>query len=250
MRLLIILISGSLLIPTVSFADLTCIRVLENRRGRIVTRVRQVTTDTCPRRFKQIFDSNALSAVAGPAGPAGPTGATGATGPVGAPGVIGLTGATGPAGADGLPGIPGLPGATGPAGPAGAAGSTGPIGLTGATGLTGPAGTPGNPGADSLDGIDGSAGVWGDGSAGDLVLNGTIDYDPDNPQFDNVTIGSGAIVSVPSGAVIRCTGDFINNGTIIVRNYASPGLNFPDTPNFSALGITCLLYTSPSPRDS
>jgi hypothetical protein len=58
-----------------------------------------------------------------------------------------------------------------------------------------------------------------------------------NLQFVNFTIDAGVTLTVPSGAVIRCTGTFTNNGTIVVSygertngQFASPGAGVSHAP--------------------
>jgi hypothetical protein len=69
--------------------------------------------------------------------------------------------------------------------------------------------------------------MYGDGSAGDVVLSGTVNWgqhaSTTNPNFNNLTIASGASVYVPSGVTIRCAGTFTNNGTIFVQTGAMGG---------------------------
>ncbi len=60
---------------------------------------------------------------------------------------------------------------------------------------------------------------YGDGSAGDITINVDTDWSTtpiDNLNFQNVVISSGVTLTVPAGTVIRCTGSFVNNGTIRV----------------------------------
>jgi hypothetical protein len=92
-------------------------------------------------------------------------------------------------------------------------------------GVEGPAGNPGDPGAPGSPGADGQLRVYGDGSAGaktvaadELWTGGTA---PTNFQFTDVTINAATTLTVPSGTVIRCTGTFTNNGTIVVQEGAS-----------------------------
>jgi hypothetical protein len=177
----------------------------------------------------------------------------GAQGPQGAPGGIGPTGPAGATGAQGATGLSSLfktsaepaggncatggvkveagidqngnatldtaeinatltrfvcNGAQGPQGIQGATGSTGPAGATGATGPQGPAG---------------SLGVYGDGSAGSLLVSGTLDLSSPtallvlpglNLQFTDLTV-TGSLI-VPSGTVLRATGNVTVTGTITV----------------------------------
>jgi len=90
--------------------------------------------------------------------------------------------------------------------------------LSNYTQLQGTAGTNGSNGAD---GADGSLRVFGDGSAGALEVSSTDTFVEENPQFTDVHIASGVTLYVDSGTVIRCTGSFLNEGTIVVDPYAS-----------------------------
>jgi hypothetical protein len=57
----------------------------------------------------------------------------------------------------------------------------------------------------------------GDGSAGNLTGNQNWSASPPvNPNFANVTIASGQIMTVPAGTTIRCSGTFTNAGTLNV----------------------------------
>ena len=80
-----------------------------------------------------------------------------------------------------------------------------------------------------------AAGFGGDGSAGDLTVSATHDWStlpPANPNFANITIPVGQTLIVPAGTTIRCTGDFINNGTIEV----TPGAQVQATSSIGAAG--------------
>ncbi len=156
----------------------------------------------------------------GDPGPAGPQGDPGPTGPQGDPGPTGPQGDPGPTGPQGDPGPAGPQGDPGPTGPQGDPGPAGPQGDPGATGATGPAGPQGPAGAGSS--------AYGDGSAGNLVVAGNTDWSTTPPangnfQFGNCTIGAGAVLTVPSGTVIRCSGSFTNQGTITV-DFGVPAL--------------------------
>lgn len=94
----------------------------------------------------------------------------------------------------------GPPGPEGPQGPAGADGAQGPAGADGAAGA---------PGA------DGSLRIYGDGSRGAFVANGSLSGG--NYQFTNFTVNAGVTLNVTSGTIIRCTGTFDNEGTIVVE---------------------------------
>jgi hypothetical protein len=59
----------------------------------------------------------------------------------------------------------------------------------------------------------------GNGSAGDKVVSSDenwVNNPPDDTSFNNLTINTGVNLTVAAGIVIRCTGNFINNGEIIV----------------------------------
>jgi hypothetical protein len=121
-----------------------------------------------------------------------------------------------------------LKGETGPEGPKGSTGETGSPGINGINGSNGSNGTPGSNGsngangtngsngANGTDGMDGTLRVYGDGSAGDEVISANSIYDFDNSQFDDFTVMPGVTLTVPSGTVIHCTGNFFNQGTINV----------------------------------
>jgi hypothetical protein len=90
------------------------------------------------------------------------------------------------------------------------AGAQGPTGPQGATGLTGSTGAPG------ADGADGSLRVYGDGSAGERVVSSTTTLTDSNLMYTEFTVNPGVTLTVLSGTVIRCTGQFKNQGTIAV----------------------------------
>ncbi|MFO0839431.1 MAG: hypothetical protein U1D55_13010 [Phycisphaerae bacterium] len=137
-------------------------------------------------------------------------------------GAQGPAGPAGPRGESGLPGPAGSPGERGLQGPAGAPGANGTNGTDGKDGADG------TDGANGIDGADGQLRIYGDGSAGALtvssnaVLLGSIATDG-NLQFTDFTVNAGVTLSVPSGAVIRCTGTFTNNGVIDVFAAARGG---------------------------
>ena len=106
-----------------------------------------------------------------------------------------------------------FPGQTGPAGPVGAVGATGP---------QGPAGPQGNPG------VDGSIRVYGDGSAGPLNISANTNWSTTPPpglnlQYTTCTVAAGATLRVPSGTIIRCSGEANIFGSIIASTAASGG---------------------------
>lgn len=189
------------------FAENLCAKVVLRERGG-TTRARIVSTTTsasCPRGYTRLVDTSSFQ------------GERGETGPAGEKGPQGEQGAQGPEGAQG------------PQGPAGEQGSQGAQGLKGEQGLQGPQGEQGVQGAQGAQGAQGPQGtsgslkVYGDGSAGARVFssNTTIPSSTySNLQFTDLTINSGVTLTVGSGTVIRCTGTFTNNGTIVVAPYA------------------------------
>lgn len=87
--------------------------------------------------------------------------------------------------------------------------------------FTGPAGA---------DGADGQLRIYGDGSAGAKTVSADetlgVDASPNddaNLQYTNVVIDAGKTLTVPSGTVIRCSGNFTNNGAIQVLAGAKGG---------------------------
>lgn len=171
----------------------------------------------------------------GPKGDTGNTGAAGAQGPQGPKGDTGAVGATGPQGATGAAGPQGPQGATGAAGPQGPQGDPGPAGAVGATGAQGPAGSTGATGPQGPAGPAGDSRVYGAGTAGALTVSASTDWTVAPPtdgdfQFTNLTIDSGVTLVVPSGTVIRCTGTFTNNGTVVVADGA-PGERWFGNPD-------------------
>lgn len=85
-------------------------------------------------------------------------------------------------------------------------------------------------GAQGAPGVDGTLRVYGDGSAGPLVISSNIDWSVNSPvdnnlQFTNFSVDSGITLTVPSGTVIRATGNVLINGSIIVKPGAAGGSN-------------------------
>lgn len=192
----------------------------------------------------------------GPAGPAGPQGSVGPEGPVGPAGATGPQGdvglgtvtrttvepASGNCATGGVRLEMGVDANRNGAldageenvaltrfvcnGPVGPQGGQGPAGATGPAGAEGPSGPVGPQGPQGPQGPMGSLGAYGDGSAGayNVASGNTVDLTTaagygtlagrQHLQFTNVTI-SGTLI-VPSGTVIRATGDVTINGTIIV----------------------------------
>jgi hypothetical protein len=166
--------------------------------------------------------------------PRGEMGPTGPIGPQGSPGPQGPTGAAGPPGSVGATGPPGPPG------PIGAQGLPGPVGAAGAPGPPGPIGALGTPGALAF---------YGDGSDGALTISSSVDWNSNPPsgilQFSSLTITSTGSLTVPSGLVIRVTGNVSIGGPIIVgpapfRVYA-PSFNY----GFGCATATFLLVSGP-----
>jgi hypothetical protein len=104
-------------------------------------------------------------------------------------------------------------------GESGAKGDTGLQGDRGEAGLNGATGSQGPQGLQGAQGPQGSAGelkIFGNGSAGVRVISSNITLDDSNPQYESFTIDAGVTLTVHSGTVIRCTGSFVNNGTLQV----------------------------------
>ncbi|GEM_PF-2197545 len=72
---------------------------------------------------------------------------------------------------------------------------------------------------------DDATSIYGDGSAGARSFDApnTI-LDEANLQFTDFTVQSGTTLFVNSGTVVRCTGTFRNDGTIVVRAAAATGV--------------------------
>ncbi|MGB5812086.1 MAG: hypothetical protein WBG86_16240, partial [Polyangiales bacterium] len=117
----------------------------------------------------------------------------------------------------------------------GTLGPEGPQGPRGAQGAPGPAGPQGAPG---MDGFDGDPLVYGDGSRGDVAAEDRDPFlDTANFQFRDLTINAGATVSIPSGTVIHCTGDFTNNGTLSIGTAAGGGFTFSSAIDSNTLTV-------------
>ena len=97
------------------------------------------------------------------------------------------------------------------------------IPFAGALGPQGPQGPPG---------VDGALRVYGDGSAGARTVSDDIELDDPTAQHTDLTIAVGGTLVVQSGTVIRCTGTFTNNGTLLVQT--------------GAQGARCLQNAAPS----
>jgi hypothetical protein len=78
--------------------------------------------------------------------------------------------------------------------------------------------------------------VYGNGSALDRTISGVVTLTDTNLQYVNFTVDVGAELTVASGTIIRCTGTFTNNGTIIVQQFARGGFGLgDDSTEFGAL---------------
>src|SRR5215468_5221822 len=86
-------------------------------------------------------------------------------------------------------------------------------------------GSQGPPGMNGTNGADGSLRIYGDGSLGDKTFSQSEDLvnflQNNSAQFRNLTIDPGVTLTIPSGAVVRCSESFVNNGTIQVETSAS-----------------------------
>jgi hypothetical protein len=110
----------------------------------------------------------------------------------------------------------------------GSDGAIGPEGAAGTQGTMGDQGAKGDKGDQGDEGIDGQLRIYGNGSAGaaTVAANGVLFTGvaaDGNLQFTDFTINAGVTLAVPSGTIIRCTGTFTNNGTIIVGTAAIGG---------------------------
>ncbi|MFQ5495577.1 MAG: hypothetical protein ACE5EX_09370 [Phycisphaerae bacterium] len=65
--------------------------------------------------------------------------------------------------------------------------------------------------------------IYGDGSAGVKTVSADENLTGRNHQYTDFTIASGVTLTIQSGTVIRCTGSFINNGSIVVRTGTEGG---------------------------
>jgi hypothetical protein len=125
-----------------------------------------------------------------------------------------------------LAGCPGV--GDGTVGPAGPPGPTGPQGPQGDPGPQGPQGVQGIQG---IQGIAGDLRVYGDGTAGERNVTANATLEDVNLQYTNFRVASGVVLTVPSGTVIRCTGTFTNDGTILVDTFSRGGFGIGDDSN-------------------
>jgi len=82
--------------------------------------------------------------------------------------------------------------------------------------------------------------IYGDGSAGSKTVLTDEALTGRNHQYADFTIASGVTLTIQSGTVIRCTGSFINNGSIVVRTGTEGGdrSGLSCSQSDSSLGIT------------
>jgi len=102
-------------------------------------------------------------------------------------------------------------------------------------GALGPVGPSGPSGAAGTQGTAGELRIYGDGSTGALTAEPLTSLDESSLQFTDFTIPTGVYVFVGSGTVIRCTGSFTNNGTLLVGDGAEGSRFF--VPNTNSLEL-------------
>jgi hypothetical protein len=78
------------------------------------------------------------------------------------------------------------------------------------------------------------------------MISGNVDWRAGSPpatlSFTEFTVASGAVLTVPSGLVLRVTGAFANYGTILVSPWGGAGvLGFQDEPVAGVAGATVLV---------
>lgn len=135
-----------------------------------------------------------------------------------------------------LGGCPQVPGANGGDGSQGGLGAPGAPGAPGSGGTPGPQGDVGPQGVPGPPGIPGDLRIYGDGSAGAVVIASDVnllDFVASNGiqtfQFTSFTVAAGATLHVPSGTQIRCSDAFVVDGTLIV-DFAALGSGGSDRP--------------------
>jgi hypothetical protein len=103
------------------------------------------------------------------------------------------------------------------------AGPTGENGEQGPAGEKGEQGEPGDPGMDGEQGADGSLRVYGDGSAGDLVVRAgaTLELDGSNPQYETIVVDGE--LTIPSGITLRSRTIAIGPSGSVVVGYGTSG---------------------------
>ncbi len=123
-------------------------------------------------------------------------------------------------------GAPGADGEAGPAGPPGAAGT--PCWDLNGNGVNDLEEDRNRDGVFNADDCGGQIGLFGDASSGDLTLDGGADWStagaaPLVLNFRNFIVPAGATLRVPSGTVVRCTGDVVIDGALVAMNGALGG---------------------------
>lgn len=81
-------------------------------------------------------------------------------------------------------------------------------------------------GQDGIDGTQPLSRLYGDGSSGSRVIESDTRFETAadaNRFWTNFTISEGATLRLQSGTVIRCSGSFINRGTVIIEHGAQGG---------------------------
>ena len=214
-----------------------------------------------------------LQGAAGATGPQGIQGPRGLQGAKGEKGATGATGATGPAGPAGAQGAQGIQGPQGDTGPQGATGTTGPAGPTGPQGQKGDPGEDGksftiqdiyptlaalkqafptgNEYAYQVTAEDDEIFIWSE-LATDWVSLGKL-QGPQGPQGPTGATGAqgpkGDTGAQGPQGVQGIQGEKGEQGATGAAGPTGPtGPEGPEGPQ-GPQGETCLLYTSPSPRD-
>ncbi len=107
-------------------------------------------------------------------------------------------------------------------------------------GAAGDDGADGAAGAPGTDGADGQLRIFGNGSSGARTISSDASFasaGDANDQYTDFIVDTGVTLTVPSGTVIRCTGQFINRGTIVVADGAVGGeRSGVDTSSFDPSG--------------
>jgi hypothetical protein len=81
-------------------------------------------------------------------------------------------------------------------------------------------GSDGAAGSNGAAGADGSLRIFGDGSAGALNVSGSVAWTGTESleQYTSCAVAAGATLTIPSGAILRCSEGFTNEGTIVVED--------------------------------
>jgi hypothetical protein len=66
--------------------------------------------------------------------------------------------------------------------------------------------------------------IYGRGVDGNRVVSSDATLEAGSHQYESFTVAAGVTLTVPSGTVIKTTGDFVNNGTINVFTYITGGI--------------------------